>query len=54
MERLVEVLKEACSSDFFQKEYLEKRQLTFDFRSGAEFQSVIDESWLELVDVLKK
>lgn len=54
IEKLVGVMEEACESDFFQKEYLEKRLLTFDFKSGEEFQKVINESWAELLEVLAK
>lgn len=52
IEKLVGVMEEACASEFFQKEYLQKRLLTFDFKSGADFQKVIEESWSELLEVL--
>lgn len=53
IEKLVEIMKEACASDYFQNEYLDRNCLTSDFKSGAEFQQIVDETWEELQEVIK-
>lgn len=52
VDKLVEVLEVACTSDYFVNDYLASKCLTPDFHSGEEFEAIIEESWAEQVEVL--
>ena len=52
IEKLVSVMEVACTSDFFMNEYIDKNMLVADFKSGAEFQEVLDDMWAQLEEVL--
>ncbi len=54
IEKLAAALEEACSSEEFQKNYVDANCLVSEFKGPEEFSKVIDEIWAELKVVLDK
>lgn len=52
VQKLVDALQVACSSDSFKKNYLDANCLVGDFKGSTDFTTVIQESWTELQQVL--
>ncbi len=51
IDKLVGIMEEACTSDFFVNEYLARYGLTPDFRAKGDFQEIIDATWAQFQEI---